>query len=132
MTDASRTRSRRSGRTTQCAIPRFPHVRMAGSWDLARLPLIWFDAGETIRASKPNEEEAAHVTDRRARRERHSAAGSRPGIDHHPRSLYILFATEMWERFGFYTIAAVMTLYLQTAEGSAGPGTRRPGSGRTT
>ena len=27
--------------------------------------------------------------------------------------LYILFATEMWERFGFYTAAAMMTLYLQ-------------------
>jgi POT family proton-dependent oligopeptide transporter len=31
----------------------------------------------------------------------------------HPLGLYILFATEMWERFGFYTAAAVMTLYLQ-------------------
>jgi POT family proton-dependent oligopeptide transporter len=40
-------------------------------------------------------------------------AGSRPGIDFHPRALYILFATEMWERFGFYTIAATMTLFLQ-------------------
>jgi POT family proton-dependent oligopeptide transporter len=38
---------------------------------------------------------------------------SRPGIDHHPRALYILFATEMWERYGFYTILAVMTLFLQ-------------------
>ncbi len=36
-----------------------------------------------------------------------------PGMDHHPPALYLLFATEMWERFGFYTIAAVMTLYLQ-------------------
>ncbi len=42
-----------------------------------------------------------------------SAEGSRPGIDHHPRALFVLFATEMWERFGFYTIAAVMTLFLQ-------------------
>ena len=25
----------------------------------------------------------------------------------------MLFATEMWERFGFYTILAVMTLFLQ-------------------
>jgi len=41
------------------------------------------------------------------------AVGSRPGIDHHPRALYVLFATEMWERYGFYTIAAVMTLFLQ-------------------
>ncbi|MBX6315321.1 MAG: peptide MFS transporter [Isosphaeraceae bacterium] len=31
----------------------------------------------------------------------------------HPRGLYVLFATEMWERFGFYTAAAIMTLYLQ-------------------
>jgi proton-dependent oligopeptide transporter, POT family len=42
-----------------------------------------------------------------------------PGADvgrekaRHPSGLYILFATEMWERFGFYTAAAIMTLYLQ-------------------
>jgi proton-dependent oligopeptide transporter, POT family len=35
------------------------------------------------------------------------------GHDRHPQGLYILFATEMWERFGFYTAAAIMTLYLQ-------------------
>jgi POT family proton-dependent oligopeptide transporter len=41
-----------------------------------------------------------------------------PGVDQHPRGLYILFGTEMWERFGFYTVAAVMTLFLQDqAEG---------------
>ena len=39
-----------------------------------------------------------------------AAATSR---DRHPAGLYILFATEMWERFGFYTAAAIMTLYLQ-------------------
>jgi POT family proton-dependent oligopeptide transporter len=31
----------------------------------------------------------------------------------HPAGLYILFGTEMWERFGFYTAASIMTLYLQ-------------------
>src|SRR6476469_5330954 len=31
----------------------------------------------------------------------------------HPLVLYIPFATEMWERFGFYIAAAIMTLYLQ-------------------
>jgi POT family proton-dependent oligopeptide transporter len=41
------------------------------------------------------------------------SVGSGPGLDRHPAGLFILFATEMWERFGFYTIAAVMTLYLQ-------------------
>jgi proton-dependent oligopeptide transporter, POT family len=33
--------------------------------------------------------------------------------ERHPKGLYVLFATEMWERFGFYTAAAIMTLYLQ-------------------
>ena len=36
-----------------------------------------------------------------------------PAKERHPAGLYILFATEMWERFGFYTAAAIMTLYLQ-------------------
>ncbi len=35
------------------------------------------------------------------------------GQDRHPAGLYILFGSEMWERFGFYTAAAAMTLYLQ-------------------
>ena len=39
------------------------------------------------------------------------AVGARK--DRHPPGLYFLFATEMWERFGFYTAAAIMTLYLQ-------------------
>lgn len=38
--------------------------------------------------------------------------------ERHPRGLYVLFATEMWERFGFYTLIAMLTLYLQdTKEG---------------
>ena len=42
--------------------------------------------------------------------------GSAPG--RHPRGLYVLFATEMWERFSFYTMLALFTLYLQDkAEG---------------
>src|SRR5262245_32592743 len=39
------------------------------------------------------------------------SAGTKP--DRHPAGLYILFGSEMWERYGFYTAAAVMTLYLQ-------------------
>lgn len=44
-----------------------------------------------------------------------SAEAETPGAprERHPKELYILFATEMWERFGFYTTAAIMTLYLQ-------------------
>ncbi|WP_165220873.1 peptide MFS transporter [Aquisphaera insulae] len=39
--------------------------------------------------------------------------GTASGKERHPWGLYALFATEMWERFGFYTAAAIMTLYLQ-------------------
>ncbi|MFL6213716.1 MAG: peptide MFS transporter [Blastocatellia bacterium] len=37
-------------------------------------------------------------------------------LDKHPRGLYVLFATEMWERFGFYAMLALFTLYLQDQE----------------
>ena len=40
-------------------------------------------------------------------------AGKPRTLERHPWGLYALFATEMWERFGFYTAAAIMTLYLQ-------------------
>ena len=36
----------------------------------------------------------------------------------HPRGLYVLFGTEMWERFSFYTVGAMLSLYLRdTADG---------------
>ena len=31
----------------------------------------------------------------------------------HPPGLYVLFATELWERFGFYTLGAMLALYLR-------------------
>ena len=31
----------------------------------------------------------------------------------HPRGLYVLFGTEMWERFSFYSMLALFTLYLR-------------------
>src|SRR6266403_849135 len=34
-------------------------------------------------------------------------------IDRHPKGLYVLFATEMWERFSFYTMVSMFTLYLR-------------------
>jgi len=30
----------------------------------------------------------------------------------HPRGLYVLFSTELWERFSFYSMRGVMTLYM--------------------
>ncbi len=38
------------------------------------------------------------------------------GRERHPPGLYVLFFTEMWERFGFYTMGAMFTLYLQDSE----------------
>ncbi len=37
---------------------------------------------------------------------------TRPDRPRHPAGLYVLFFTEMWERFGFYIILAIFTLYL--------------------
>jgi proton-dependent oligopeptide transporter, POT family len=37
-------------------------------------------------------------------------------LDKHPRGLYVLFATEMWERFSFYSMLALFTLYLQNPD----------------
>jgi POT family proton-dependent oligopeptide transporter len=34
-------------------------------------------------------------------------------VDKHPPGLYALFGTEMWERFSFYSMLALFTLYLQ-------------------
>ena len=39
----------------------------------------------------------------------------RPAMEKHPKGLYVLFATEMWERFGFYSMLAMFTLYLRDA-----------------
>jgi POT family proton-dependent oligopeptide transporter len=45
------------------------------------------------------------------------AAGSQAQLvaaeEKHPKGLYVLFATEMWERFSFYSMLALFTLYLQ-------------------
>ncbi|MEZ5347181.1 MAG: peptide MFS transporter [Pyrinomonadaceae bacterium] len=35
------------------------------------------------------------------------------GFGGHPKGLYALFATEMWERFSFYSMLALFTLYLR-------------------
>jgi len=40
--------------------------------------------------------------------------------ERHPPGLYVLFFTEMWERFGFYSMLAMFTLYLQNSEQGLG------------
>ena len=47
-----------------------------------------------------------------------AVAGAVAGAEEkHPRGLYVLFATEMWERFSFYTMLAMFTLYLRDTTG---------------
>lgn len=40
----------------------------------------------------------------------------------HPRALYVLFFTEMWERFGYYLMAGIFVLYLIDPRGHGGKG----------
>ena len=42
----------------------------------------------------------------------HATAGTGDGWFGHPRQLKRLFTTEMWERFGYYGMRAILTLYL--------------------
>ena len=46
----------------------------------------------------------------------------------HPVGLYILFFTEMWERFSYYGMRAILVLYLVSAtnDGNAGLGWTQP------
>jgi proton-dependent oligopeptide transporter, POT family len=46
-----------------------------------------------------------------------SAAPSGAHEDKHPKGLYVLFATEMWERFSYYSMLAMFTLYLRDNTG---------------
>src|SRR6266513_4541694 len=40
----------------------------------------------------------------------------------HPRALYVLFFTEMWERFGYYLMVGIFLLYLIDPTGHGGKG----------
>src|SRR5688572_12956955 len=42
-----------------------------------------------------------------------SSATGTHDLNKHPKGLYVLFATEMWERFSFYSMLALFTLYLR-------------------
>ena len=45
--------------------------------------------------------------------ESESVAMQAPAAVKHPRALYVLFFTEMWERFGYYLLAGILPLYLR-------------------
>jgi proton-dependent oligopeptide transporter, POT family len=45
------------------------------------------------------------------------ATAAAAGVKSHPKGLYVLFATEMWERFSFYTMIAMFALYMRDTTG---------------
>ena len=45
------------------------------------------------------------------------ATANAVGVNSHPKGLYVLFATEMWERFSFYTMGAMFALYMRDTTG---------------
>lgn len=47
---------------------------------------------------------------------------SQAAAQRHPRGLYTLFFTEMWERFSYYGMRAFLILYMTTATTGANPG----------
>src|SRR5207249_7923990 len=47
---------------------------------------------------------------------RPDAVESPPMRPRHPIGLYILFVTEMWERFGFYCMEAVFVYYMKVSQ----------------
>lgn len=51
------------------------------------------------------------------------------GIAGHPRGLTTLFFTEMWERFSFYGLKAILLLYMTTAVAEGGLDFSRPYAG---
>ena len=43
-------------------------------------------------------------------------------LNSHPDGLFILFFTELWERFSYYGMRAILVLYLVSQTNSANPG----------
>ena len=49
-------------------------------------------------------------------------AAAAPPAGRHPRGLYVLFFTEMWERFGYYLMVGILLLFLRDTIGHGGKG----------
>ena len=45
-----------------------------------------------------------------------AVVASDAAAERHPKGLYVLFFTEMWERFSFYTVGGMWTLYVQNPD----------------
>jgi POT family proton-dependent oligopeptide transporter len=55
-------------------------------------------------------------------RDRRMTKPTTPTAAHHPPGLYVLFFTEMWERFGFYLMIGILFLFLRDPVSHGGKG----------
>src|ERR1051325_3752792 len=49
--------------------------------------------------------------------DRSATMSTESAVNRHPKGLYVLFATEMWERFSFYTMTSMFALYMRDTSG---------------
>jgi proton-dependent oligopeptide transporter, POT family len=63
-------------------------------------------------ASEPPKTSSAHATLESTETPVEAAEQSAPPAKGHPRGLYVLFFTEMWARFGYYGMRALLVLYM--------------------
>src|SRR3954470_5266768 len=73
-------------------------------------------------ATRTDPEEIAAATDRPAELLPPDVPLDASGIAGHPRGLTTLFFTEMWERFSYYGMRALLTLFMTTAAVNGGLG----------
>ena len=90
-----------------------PEMRRTGAWERAGL---WVLCHASVTTALPTEPEgiplAMSANDARDSNDSGSArAEDRPFLGHPP-GLFPLFFTEMWERFSFYLMIALLALYL--------------------
>ncbi len=52
----------------------------------------------------------------------HTTSSNQNDLFGHPKGLYVLFFTEMWERFSYYGMRAILVLYLVTQSDHINPG----------
>ena len=124
----------KADRPTTRGEPRRPRGPEAGAWESAPRScnlghrLCRGDRRHARRHRRPRE----HASRMTVATDRDRACPPTAEHERHPLGLYILFATEMWERFGFYTAAAIMTLYLQRGGFGWSQDAGDDASGRTT
>ena len=100
-----------SGRDHRGLRPGALRRALPGSWVSGGVRVIWSHPGRRWHHENPKRDQgAAHGQTVDTRRTELPPAASR--TEAHPPGLYVLFTTEMWERFSYYGMRALLVLYL--------------------